>query len=92
MLKELMNQGVDIVIDETNTTRKRRTPILELAKEHDYWVEAYVMTTSKEECIRRCEKISYEEYKLMKPIIEKMDKQWEDIDEGKEKFHAIYYV
>jgi predicted kinase len=42
MLKELIRQRVDIIIDETNTKRERREPIIKLAKENWYEVVGVV--------------------------------------------------
>lgn len=80
-LRMLMKYGVSIVIDETNTTRKRRTPILDMAKRYGYKTVANVMSTTKEECISRA--IAGQDSEII-PVIERMAAQFEpvSVDEG----------
>jgi predicted kinase len=42
ILKTILDQGHDIIIDETNLTKKRRQKTLRLAKEKGYHIQAYV--------------------------------------------------
>ncbi|MBM7624089.1 ATP-binding protein [Sporohalobacter salinus] len=71
-LRELLEQGVKIYIDETNVTKERRSKIIGLAHEYGYEVIGIWIGTDKESCLNRCREISIEEYKLMKPAIEQM--------------------
>lgn len=74
-LKYLMQQGVDIIIDETNTTAERRKPILKLAKQYGYKVIGCVVEGSwVDECVKRAEETGQAD---LIPIIHKMAEQWE---------------
>lgn len=53
MLRALMEQGLPIVVDETNTTRKRREPIFRLAKQYGYEVDIVCVATPMDICIKR---------------------------------------
>lgn len=74
MLKVLMQQGVSIIIDETNTTRRRRKPIFELAKRYGYEVEARVILTDASICAARA--MEENRFELLS-VIERMNKQFE---------------
>jgi predicted kinase len=73
MLRSLMEQGADIVIDETNTTRHSRKPILDLAKKHGYDTTAVWVTTSEDICKLR---VSSDDNLL--PVIDRMAAQFEE--------------
>ena len=75
-LTMLLEQGIDIVIDETNTTIARRKPIIELARKHGYDVEAIVINTPKEVCIERA-KAGGDDNLI--PVIERMASQYEPV-------------
>lgn len=75
-LTMLMEQGIDIVIDETNTTEARRKSIIELARKHNYIIEVVVINTPKEICIERARAEGDE--KII-PVIERMAEQLEPI-------------
>lgn len=79
ILKMLMEQGTDIIIDETNTTVARRKAIIDMAREYGYYIEAVVISTPKEVCIQRA--ISEGEEFLI-PIIERMADQFEPLEPG----------
>lgn len=83
-LKMLMEQGKNILIDETNTTVERREPIIELAQEYGYTIKAVFFNVSKEECISRARK---EGNDTIIPIIERMANQLQtpSLDEGVDK-------
>jgi predicted kinase len=87
-LQMLMNYGVNIIIDETNTTKKRRSPIIGMAKIKGYKVVACVVTTSKEICLDRAKALNDD---AIIPTIERMAAQYEPVtnDEG---FDAIIEV
>jgi predicted kinase len=80
-LKMLMKYGVSLIIDETNTTKKRRKPIVDLAREYGYKAVAVVVNTSKDECIQRATS-NWDEAII--PTIERMAAQFEPVgqDEG----------
>jgi predicted kinase len=83
-LKMLFQQGVSFIVDETNTTKVRREPIIKLAKEHGYKVEGIWFQTPTEVCIERALKDT--DSKLI-PIIERMEKQFEPPTE--EEFNSL---
>ena len=75
-LKMLMEQGIDIMIDETNTTASRRKPIIDLAKEYGYYVEAVVIETPKDICIERAKAEGDDN---LISVIERMAGQYESV-------------
>ena len=74
MLKALLQQGVDVIIDEANSTRKRREPIFDLAKRYGYEVEARVILTDASICAARA--MEENRFELLS-VIERMNKQFE---------------
>lgn len=88
MLKALLEQGVDIVIDETNTTKDKRSKLIKLAKEYGYWVTAIVIREDKKTCIERA--IETGQVDLIS-VIEKMAENYEEVSED-EGFDEIIYV
>jgi predicted kinase len=89
MLKYLMQQGIDIIIDETNTTKGRRMPILKMAKQYGYYVignviEGYTPDMCKERAIR-------EGQNDLIPIIDRMAEQFE-LPEKEEGFDELNMV
>jgi predicted kinase len=88
MLKALLQQGLDIVIDETNITRKSRASILELAQEFQYHTFVVVIKTDKETCKERA--INTGQPDLIS-VIERMAKSFEDVteDEGFDEINVI---
>lgn len=75
MLKYLMQQGIDIIIDETNTTVERRKPIIALAKRFGYKIIGNVVEGIwAEGCIERAIKEGQED---LIPIINRMAEQFE---------------
>lgn len=81
MLKNLLQQGSDIIIDETNTTIKRREAIIKLAKQYGYTINCVVIDCPAEECKERA---IIDNQKDLIPIIESMAKglEYPDISEG----------
>ena len=77
----LMEQKLEIIIDETNTTIARRASIIKLAKEHGYQVRGVWVNRSKEVCIVRAEA---ENQLNLVEVISKMNEQFENptTDEG----------
>jgi predicted kinase len=49
----LLEQGLDLIMDETNTMASRRKIYIELAKSYGYRIECVWFNTDKEECKRR---------------------------------------
>lgn len=84
LLKALVQQGVSFIVDETNTTKARREPIIKLAREHGYGVEGIWVQTPATVCIERALKDA--DSKLI-PVIERMDRQFEA--PTKEEFDCI---
>lgn len=89
MLKALLEQGIDIVIDETNVTKKSRSPILELAaQEFNYHTAAIVMKTDKETCKERAIKTGQPD---LISVIERMANSYEEVTED-EGFDEIIVI
>jgi len=56
MLKYLMQQGVDIIIDETNINIQRRQSIIKLAKQYGYYIIGNIIEgVWVDDCIKRAE-------------------------------------
>lgn len=68
-LKSLLFQGVDIIIDETNTTFERRNSIIVLAKKYGYNIEAIYIQEPFSTCINRAVD---EKKDFLIPTIERM--------------------
>ncbi|XEC93771.1 AAA family ATPase [Paenibacillus tarimensis] len=88
MLRALMEQQLDIVIDETNTTRKSRKPILKIAGQYGYRKKAIVIHTDIETCKRRAVETGQED---LIPVIVKMAEHFEEIAEN-EGFDEVQQV
>jgi len=89
MLEYLMQQGVNIIIDETNTTKERRKPIIKLAKKYGYSIIGNVVEGASEKvCIIRAEKEGQTD---LIPIIQRMAKQFE-LPEKSEGFDELRMV
>jgi protein phosphatase len=80
-LKYLLQQGVDIIIDETNTTKKARKNIIDLAKKYGYYITGIVIKNYPNECIKRAEKTNQLD---VIPVIHHMAENFEspEFDEG----------
>jgi predicted kinase len=86
MLKYLMQQGVDIIIDETNTTKDRRKPIIKLAKQYGYSIIGNIIEGyTPNMCTERARATGQED---LIPIIAKMAEQFE-IPEKEEGFDEL---
>ncbi len=90
ILNMLLEQDIDIIIDETNTTKERRKSIIDLARNYKHDVFGIVMIDSKGECIRRALSMNDE---TIIPVIERMAEQYAaeppSIEEG---FKDIIFV
>jgi predicted kinase len=71
-----LEQGIDIIIDETNTTFKRRAEIFRYANIHKYTVDAVWMNTNRKICEQRCFKNDLESLAKI-PVIQRMERQFE---------------
>jgi predicted kinase len=76
VLTMLLEQGIDVVIDETNTTEARRQPLIKLARKYGYSVRAIVISTPADVCIARAKA---ENDTVIIPVIERMEAQYEPI-------------
>lgn len=81
ILKMLLKQGVDIIVDETNVTKSIRSKIIKLAKEYDYEITGIEFNTPKEICKERAIKTGQED---LLDVIDRMAVIYEKIslDEG----------
>ena len=53
LLEELVNKREDIVVDNTNPTKKEREKYIKLAKENGYSIVGYYLKSSIKECLTR---------------------------------------
>jgi predicted kinase len=89
MLKYLMQQGIDIIIDETNTTKERRKPIIKLAKQFGYKIIGCMVKGAwVDDCVKRAEKTNQPD---LIPIIKNMADKWET-PEKEEGFDELRMV
>lgn len=74
MLRDLMQQEIDIIIDETNTLKQHRDPIMKLAKQYGYKVKCIAFKPD----VAICEGRALLNFQIsMLPIIQKMANQFE---------------
>ena len=86
---EILFQNANyIIIDETNTTIKRRSPIIRLAKQYEYKVYCFYLDIDKDICINRIKERN--DIKMMS-VIDRQIEQFEvpTMDEG---FKEIYTI
>ncbi len=81
MVRTLLIQGDNVIVDATNTTKKRRKMWIDIAKEQNVKFQAYTIHTSREECHRRNAQID----RLDGSIIDRMADQWEEPSEDELK-------
>ena len=60
ILRMLMEQEKDIIIDECNVSPNRRKPIIDLAKLYKYEVNCIVICTATETCLQRARDLNDE--------------------------------
>jgi len=91
MLEALLQQGIDICIDETNVTRRRRKEIIKFAKQYGYEVIAIVIRTDKEICKQRAILTNQED---LLPVIEEMAEHYQEVipEEGFSEIREICHV
>jgi predicted kinase len=87
ILKVALFQGIDIIIDECNISKKRRSPLIKIAKNYGYEVYCVYLTTSWVDCIDRANKDNDLE---IIPIIERMSNNFEE-PEYEEGFDEILF-
>ena len=74
MLKYLLSQGVDVIIDETNLTAKSRANVITLAKVNGYKIKGVLFTTCRMLCKQRAVESGQED---LISVIERMYPQFE---------------
>lgn len=72
-LKILLQQGIDIIIDETNTTAETRAKIIKLASKYGYEVFGIFMDTAASVCRDRAEASKQED---LLQVIDRMEFQF----------------
>lgn len=77
MVKTLLKQGHDVLVDATNTTRKRRSMWVDMAEQFDQKLLIYIMDTDVETCHKR----NMELGRLDPSIINRMHEQFEQPSE-----------
>lgn len=87
MLEAIMQQGFDVVVDQTNVTRDKRKPLLELARKYGYRSIAIVIKTDKETCRKRAIETRQED---LLPVIERMASNYEEVT-AEEGFDEIIF-
>lgn len=88
MLKALMEQGLDVVVDQTNITKKRRAPLVKLAEEYGYRAIAVMLKTDVDTCKERAIKTHQED---LIPVIEDFAQEFEPVSED-EGFDEVIFV
>jgi len=88
MLKALMGQGIDIIIDETSITKSARRSVIKLAKENGYYVVGTFIESNVDECIKRAELTG--QLDLIEPIKDMNTKfQIPELKEGFDELNVI---
>lgn len=90
MLEYLMQQGLDIIVDETNTTLERRGAIIKLAKKYNYYIIGNIIECTPDLCKTRA---VYSIQEDLISIIDYMSKQFEfpSISEGFDDLYRISF-
>ena len=82
MARSLLMSEYKVLIDATNTTKKRRAQWLKLSQEFGLRLDAYVMDTSAEECHERNNWLHEHGSSAVPPaVIDRMAAQWEPVEE-----------
>ncbi len=82
MVRSLLSDEHKVLIDATNTTRKRRAQWLKMAEEFGLTLDAYVMDTPVEKCHDRNSFIAkYGSGAVPPEVIDRMAEQWEPVEE-----------
>jgi predicted kinase len=72
-----LEQGIDIIVDETSITAKKRAEILKFANIYGYTCDCVFIRCDKKICETRCVKIKTLETLAKIPIINRMARQLE---------------
>jgi predicted kinase len=90
-LIDMLDQGFNIFIDETNIHQYLRNTIIHNAKKYNYSIIGVVVQTPKEICYERFKKEGEKKYNQMKSVIDKMEENWQPpkIEEGFDKIIKI---
>lgn len=80
-VRDALEADKDVCFDATNTTRKRRAPLIEIARFYNVPIHCVYLSTPLDVCIKRDEA---REQPLLKEVFERMSAQFEEprIDEG----------
>jgi predicted kinase len=88
MVRALLQDEHKVLVDATNTTRKRRAQWVRMAQEFGLILDAYVMDTPVEEChYRNSFLMTHGSGSVPSEVIDRMAEQWEPVEEG-----GIYVV
>ena len=79
MLRALMQQELDVVIDQTNTTRARRKELIRLAEEYGYTTVAVILERDIGTCKERAVRTGQED---LIPVIEEYAQAYEPVSES----------
>jgi len=75
LLRMLMQQGANIIVDETNTMKERRRPIIKMAQKYGYQIICVFINSSAS---YKCKERAIAEGKeYLTPIIDRMNDQFE---------------
>jgi predicted kinase len=77
-VRALLLSGHSVVVDATNTARRRRAPWLGIARDHEVSIEAFVLGTPAAECHERN---SASDDPVPAEVIDRMNEQWEPVTE-----------
>lgn len=87
MLRALLEQGLDVVVDQTNLTKERRRPLINLAREYGYKAVAVVLGTDVDTCKARAVETGQED---LLPVIDRFAREMEPVSED-EGFDEIIH-
>jgi len=88
MLRALLEQGLDVVVDQTNLTKERRRPLVRLAEEYGFKAVAVVLETDVETCRTRAVETGQED---LLPVIDRFAEEMEPVSED-EGFDEIIHA
>ena len=82
MVRSLLMSEHKVLIDATNTTKKRRAQWVRMAEEFGLTLDAYVMDTPVEECHHRNSFLmTHGSGSVPSEVIDRMAAQWESVEE-----------
>lgn len=77
-VRALLLGGHSVVVDATNTTRRRRAAWIRITEDHEVPIEAFVLGTPAAECHERNRA---SEDPVPAEVIDRMNEQWEPVTE-----------